>query len=177
MAWQTLGRAGYWGRGRDRRQRELDQRFGPGRWRVVHLVKGMALELPDAAKHYEESYFQFLIRDPQLLDWLCAKACDVYTTATSNVRSGLDYRIQETKQEHLLDIALRNVLSRLSRCFSGERLVRIGGRQGDRVELGSGRVPFYRPEWIAQPALEHWWEPGSVECFWQSNKVIQANAD
>jgi hypothetical protein len=108
-----------------------------------------------------------------LLDWLCTTAADVYLTAKSNVASGLDYSLQETKVEHVFDIALRNAVTQLGRKFKGEKLIRIGGRGHETMPLGGARVPFHHPDEIVQPPLEHWWDPNSIECFWQSNKVLQ----
>ena len=36
-----------------------------------------------------------------------------------------------------------------------------------------GRVPFHMPGVLLDPELEGWWQPGSVESFYQSNKVLQ----
>jgi hypothetical protein len=172
-SWRTVGRPGIQGRSWDRRRREFDARFGPGGWRIRHLVNGAILELAQAARLCEEAYVAFFTRHPDLLEWLCATAKDVYATAASNVRSGLDYTLQERKVEHVQDIAIRNALVRLGRQFAGEHLLGIGGRSPNGRRLNAGFVPFHRPEWVAQPPLLHWWQPDSIECFWQSNKVLQ----
>jgi hypothetical protein len=174
--WRTLGRPHYFGRNRDHWRRAYDYRFGPHGWRIRHVVCGEVLELPVAAHHCADAYVAFLKSRPDLLDWLCAIASDVYLTAHSNVRSGLDYAVQETKVEHVHDIALRNALTQLGRQFAGEKLLRLSGRGRESMTLSPGVVPFHRPEWIVQPILEHWWQPDSIECFWQSNKVLQINS-
>jgi hypothetical protein len=137
----------------------------------------VVLDLPDAAPHCAAAYVEFLQRDPDLLAWLCRTARDVYTLAPSNVRSGLDYTMQERKWEHIFDIALRNALVKLGRRFEGERLLHISSRSGEGLPLHAGRVPFHRPEWILQPGLQHWWQPDSIACFWQSNKVLQVRQE
>jgi hypothetical protein len=174
MGWQVVGRAGVVGRSWAQRKRAFDERFGPGGWRLRHLVCGQLLDLAAAARHCEESCVLFFTRNPQLLDWLCGTARDVYATAASNVRSGLDYTVQERKSEHIQDIAIRRALGRLGRSFTGERLLHIGNKGDEGRRFSSGQVPFYQPGWIMQPALCGWWQPDSVECFWQSNRVVEA---
>ncbi len=175
-AWETAGRVGYLGRSRDRRFREFDRDFRPGRWRLRWEVDGRILDLSEVGRLSEESYLMLLARVPELLDRLTSRARDVYGNAPSNVRSGRDYAVQERKTPHLVDIVLRNVLFRLDREFAGKRLIQVGGRAGEFVELNPGGVPFHRPEWILQPALRGPWMPESVECVWHSNLVVQIQA-
>jgi hypothetical protein len=173
MQWRTLGRLVLFGRNQQRRTKALELRYGSGGWRIRHEVDGAILDLAEAARHCERSYVAYLERRSELLDWLCANARDVYVTAISNVRSGLDYTLQERKSLHVADIALRNALKHLHREFQGERLLRISGHDAEGEVFAPGRVPFHRPEWILFPPLKHWWDPDSIECFWQSNKVLQ----
>ncbi len=173
MEWQTIGRPGYCGRRWRKREGELSARYGPEGWRLRIEVTGQKLDFADAARHCEEAYFRFLQDQQALLDWLCANARDVYETAASNLRSELDYRLQERRKDHYMDIALRNAVARLGRALTGERRIRIGGRDCDCPALSAGQVPFHRPDWILQPALVSWWQPDSVECFWHANKVLQ----
>lgn len=177
MTWRTIGRPHYFGRNRDRRRRAYDARYGKDGWRIRHRLGGEVLDRPDAARHCADAYAAFLAARPELLDWLCTAAADIYQTAHSNIRSGLDYALQETKMEHVHDIAVRNALAQLGRRFSGEKLVHIGGQGQLDAPLNPGAVPFHHPEWIVQPALELWWQPDSVEAFWQSNKVLQIRVE
>jgi hypothetical protein len=174
MAWQTIGRpAGLYGRERDQRRREYDRRFGSNSWRVMHVLAGEVLEPTQAWRLYQASYQQFFETHPAILDWLCDHAADVYANAVSNVRSGLEYQIQERKREHIADIAIRNAIKELGRELKGETLVCIGGARPDLPALHPGQVPFCRQEQMEQPILRGYWQPGSVECFWQSNRILQ----
>jgi hypothetical protein len=177
MTWRTIGRPHYFGRNRDRRRRTYNKRYGPDGWRIRHVVCGQLLDLPEAARHVAAAYAAFLATRPDVLEWLCTAASDVYQTARSNVQSGLDYARQETKMEHVHDIAVRNALAELGRRFSGEKLVHLGGRGQLDAPLNPGAVPFHRPEWIAKPPLELWWHTDSIESFWQLNKVLQICAE
>jgi hypothetical protein len=172
MAWKDAGRPGRFGRSRDRWRRLYDDRFGPGRWRVVHRYLMSDLDLPGVGRLYERAYLALFRDRPQLLAWLARHARDVYATAPSNTRSGGDYTVQERKVEHVHDIAIRNTLRAQGRSFEGERLLRIA-RAGPGAELHPGRVPFPQPEAILEPRLIGPWDDGSLEQFWESNRVLQ----
>jgi nicotinate-nucleotide adenylyltransferase len=73
----------------------------------------------------------------------------------------------------LQDIAVRIALKSLKRKFEGDRLIQIRGNRSEGSFLSPGVVPFHKPEAIEQPELQGWWGPGTVESFWQSNKVLQ----
>jgi hypothetical protein len=88
----------------------------------------------------------------------------------------LDYTVQETGRTHVQDIAIRRVVARLGRQFEGDQLIQIRDALGDHplsMALSPGQVPFHRPDVILLPEIEGWWLPGSVESFYQSNKLLQ----
>ena len=68
---------------------------------------------------------------------------------------------------------MRRCLMRLGTWFRGDHLVEIRGRDSEGFRLNPGQIPFHLPEMIVQPEQTGWWEPGSVESFWQANKVLQ----
>ena len=58
---------------------------------------------------------------------------------------------------------------------TGKELVRIRNHEEKFGKLLSpGRIPFHLLDLIVQPALEGWWNEGSVEQWYQSAKVLQA---
>jgi hypothetical protein len=152
-------------------------RFSPGQWRIRYAVNDAALAPSAAAEHVEESYLRFSQLHLEALGHLCTIASDIYSTSVSNVRSGCDYALQERKVEHIEDIAVRRVVRQLGLVFQGEKLIRIGRHSREFGWLSAGKVPFCRPDWIMQPALNGWWEIDSVECFWQSNRIIEVNRE
>ncbi len=179
MEWTAIGRPGYLGAQRDDRYAEWNRRYGAGNWRLVWLVEGAHKPFPEAVALYEEAYLRFLIGRPEILNELLREACDVYDDAESNITSGLDYARQETGRTHLQDIALRRCIARLGRRFEGGHLIQIRDRLGEHplsLALSPGRVPYHRPEHILQPQLEGWWLPGSVESFYQTNRLLQIRA-
>lgn len=174
-AWITLGRIGYVGRLKGRVNALLTEVYGD-HWRIVHSVTGKALSNEAALQLYEDAYFYFWRDNSNTLEQLVRTASDVYDSAPSNVRSGTDYAKQETENTHLQDIAIRRVLQRLSRTFEGDRLVEIRGRDSEGYHLNPSNIPFHKPELILSPRQKGWWREGSVEDFWQSNKVVQIKA-
>jgi len=170
--WAIIGRPGFAGKRKLERREELQEKFGTANWQIVHLVEGKLLSREKALQYYEEGYFHFFEKNPEILEWLIATAEDIYDTAPSNIKSGLDYTIQETASIHLQDIAIRRVLKRLNKKFEGGRLLQIRGTDNEGSILNPGLVPFHQPELIFQPQLKGWWHKNTIESFWQSNKVL-----
>lgn len=170
--WIFLNRPGYAGARKRSRQRRLDTLFGIGNHRTFHVWEGRILDRAGACLLYEEAYFRHVSANPSELEWLVGNHCQVVDNALTNVDSGFDYAVQEAESTHLQDIAIRRVLLRLGRWFTGDAVLQVRGRKTTGYRLNPGRVPFHRPEMIVQPGIEGWWDEGSVEDFWQSNKVV-----
>lgn len=172
--WREGGalRPGPFGWNRPAIERLLNEWFGPDGWELVHLVEGRPLSKEEALGLYEEAYYVYFRDHPEELEELIRSASDVYDTALSNRDSGTDYARQETAAEHLQDIAIRRVIQRLGRRFQGPEPLRIRGPRSAGFRWNPGKVPFHRPELILQPALSGWWEPGSIEDFYQSSRRL-----
>ncbi len=166
------GLVGYTGTQRAVQVCRVDKLFGPGAWSIAWRLGEAILERPEARQLYEDAYFEFLRAIPELVDWLCRTASDVYDNALTNVASGLDYSVQEAASTHLQDIAVRRCIVRLSRRFEGDHLVEIRGVASEGYQLNPGLVPFHRPAEIVASEERSWWGPESVEAFWQHNKVV-----
>ncbi|MBY0372716.1 MAG: hypothetical protein K2Q23_01900, partial [Bryobacteraceae bacterium] len=151
--------------------------FGPENWRLVWKVGEAVTDFVGVCALYEDAYFNFMRTHPSIVERLIHEACDVYDDDESNVDSQFDYSKQETERTHIQDIAVRRCLLRMGRWFKGERLVQIRGSQGNSLLselLSPGRVPFHRKDLICTPEKKgFWWKPGSVESFYQSNRVLQ----
>ena len=174
--WTTVERPGPFGRDRDKKYKEYDEKYGPSNWRLVWEVGETAFGREGVVMLYEDAYYFFLQRNTAVLKQLITEAKDVYDDAPSNVQSGLDYNKQETDRTHLQDISIRRVLIRLGKKFRGSELIQIRDTQGKHplsMTLSPGRVPFHMPDLIKQPEGKGWWEPGTVESFYQSNRVLQ----
>jgi hypothetical protein len=177
--WADIERPGYLGRHRDERYKEWDAMYGPGNWRIVWKLGDETLDFQGACAVYEEAYYQFLKKNQSTLRTLIDDAANVYDDAPSNVFSGVDYTKQETGRTHIQDIAIRNALARLGLQFRGMWLIQIRDKEGTHplsTVLSPGRVPMHDNGIIQQPELRGWWDKGSVESFYQSNKVLQKRA-
>lgn len=176
--WNDVGRPGFFGRRRDEKIASFDKRFGPGNWRLVWRLGSEDLDFATACKRaYEESYFRYLTKRPEVVDRICAYS-ECFDNAETNVTSGLDYTKQEAFSTHIQDIAVRNCLDRLGRRFEGkDHLLQIRGPTSDGWKLGlnPGIVPFFDAGLLILPSLAPQWASArSVEDYWQSNKHVQA---
>jgi hypothetical protein len=189
--WIKWTRPGFFGRRKDEIAAALDSAHGPGNWKLAWAALGPCIRMDGMPVHleeclypyeqacklfYEESYFRHFRDQKQVLDDICSYG-ECYDNDVENVGSGRDYTVQRAYSTHIQDIAVRNVLDRLGRKFSGPpgRLLQIRGKDSDgfRLGLGPGQVPFYDRSLIAVPSLApKWAQPGSVEDFWQSNKWV-----
>lgn len=180
--WATISRPGYFGRKRDEKVAALNREHGVGRWRLAwildHQLYRDGLDFFNACRtFYEEAYFHYLVSRPEGVDFICQYS-ECFDNAESNTLSGLDYMIQEAYSTHIQDIAIRNVLRRLGRWFENKngRLLQIRSKDSSGYMYGPGNVPFHweRRQYIISPSLcPSWANAGSVEDFWQSNKVLQ----
>lgn len=174
--WKTVDRPGYFGRRRDEKIATLNENYGVGNWRLVWTGNNEALEFRDACElFYEKSYLYYLQGKPDEVDFICSFG-ECIDNAPTNVTSGLDYTKQEAFSTHIQDIAVRNALMRLGRKFEGpkDKILVIRSKDSEGFKFGPGNIPFAWPEWIMQPSLcPKWANHGSVEDFWQSNKVLQ----
>jgi ribonuclease Z len=170
--WVVRARPGYAGHRKSKRHQELAAAFGT--YRIAHRWGDEIIPRSRALELYEQAYFEFLERNPELVDWLVHTAADVYDTRPENLRSGTDYFAQEDDgPTHLQDIAVRRCLLRLGTWFRGDHLVEIRGLRSEGYVLNPGVVPFHQAQMITVPEWEaDWCTPGSIESFWQSNKVL-----
>ena len=174
--WSVIGRPGYLGKHRDEKHAEWDEQYGPGNWQLAWKVRNYYVDFLGACVLYEESYWFFLFCNIGISQQLVKEASEVYDDEPSNVESGLDYLKQETGRTHIQDIAIRRTLIRFCQWFEGSTLIRIRQEKGNHplsMILSPGRVPFRWREIIEQPEIEGWWQPGSVESFYQSNRYLQ----
>lgn len=174
--WETVSRPGYFGRKRDEKVAAFDAQYGKGQWRLAWVAGSTSLTFFNACRQfYEDSYHQHLSVRPEEVDLIC-QFSECYDNAKSNVKSGIDYQIQEAYSTHIQDIAIRNVLRRLDRWFTGARgdLLQIRSKDSEGFRFGPGNIPFAWPQFIVPPSLcPSWANVHSVEDFWQSNKMLQ----
>lgn len=173
LAWNAVTRPGYFGAKRNGKTADFNARFGAGNWKIQWKVGNEWFCPTEALLLYEDAYCEWFKAHLDKAKLLATTASDVFDDSPTNMRSGLDYSIQETPRSHYQDVAIRRVLLRLGLKFHGTHLVQVRrSNKGFGGEFSPGYIPFHRPELIEQPPLKGWWESGSIEEFWQSNKYL-----
>lgn len=174
QGWRVeLETVGYLGKHRDAKFAEWTSEYGE--WMFGWRFGDVMLDFLGVCQVYEDAYQHFLWFHPHVAEQLVAEASDVYDDDPSNILSGLDYLEQETSRTHIQDIAIRRNLVRLGAKFEGDKPIRIRQELGEHplsMTLSPGKVPFHMPSLIGRPQLEGWWDPDSVESFYQTNRVL-----
>ena len=157
---------------------EFDKQHGPRNWRVAWKLGDKFITQAEAFQVYEDAYYEYLKKHPEIVEYLVNNASDVYDNALSNVESGFDYNIQESESTHLQDIALRRIIIlRLGKKFRGNKLIQIRSTSEDEIgrmlSPGKGEVYLHVPELIESTTSKHWWKDGTVEDWFQQNLWIQ----
>lgn len=176
MLWKTIGRPGQTGFKKNQITAELNSRYGVGNWRRMWLYDGRELLQQDAFLVCEEAYLADARNRPEVWQRLILEARDIYDMLSEEVESGRDYTKQH-KFTRFHDICIRRVVQRLGLRFNGNELIQIRFNENNSSwasqNFDPGKVKFHEPQKITTPLLEGYWDPNSIECFYQSNKVLQ----
>ena len=171
-----------------------DDKFGEGNWELAWIWGSKVIDQRTAVGIYEYAYHKYLDSVQGALEWLVENYSEVYDTHIGNIDDGVDYFAQDDRCTHLHDISVRRyVKTRYALDFKGDRLLQIRQPHTEGYYLGPGFVPFHKPEYIV-PAnkvinyglndkweetvgnREPWWQKGSIEDFYQQNKVLLVNS-
>lgn len=177
IEWKKAHRPGYFGRRRDQIVAELNTKYGCDGWELRWVTDAYPSGLTfneSCILNYELSYFQWLVKRPDDIDFICSYG-ECMDNALTNIQSGFDYMKQEAFSTHIQDIAVRNVLRHLGREFEGpkDKILVIRSADSEGYRYGPGNIPYWNPKYITQPSkCPKWATPCSVEDFWQSNKFV-----
>jgi hypothetical protein len=141
--WIPVGVPGFAGDRKAAWQATLDARFGPGGWRIAHLVRGAIVPPTTAILEYEAAYRQFIRRQPGIVRFLTGACGNVYDNDVTNVLDD-DYLQPQTASNHYQDIAVRRVIAELVDDPDWPWVERTEPGVADLVDLGTGvrhRVP------------------------------------
>jgi len=174
------------GKKRDRLISEYDEKYGKGNWRIawaepcLNYDDEQYMDLRGALYHYEKSYERYIQNNDKIRRQI-VKFGECYDNDPSNINSGISYGRQENDSNHFQDISVRRVLARMGLEFRGppDRLLHIRHKSRQKIGrlLSPGNVPFWYPRLIKKPELKGWWEKGTVESWYQSNKVLQVKEE
>ncbi len=172
---------GYVGRRRNEEWARRDNKYGKGNWQMGWRVRDKLLDYNEVCRFYEDAYFEYFKKRPELLAHLIDSAKDVYDDSPGNVNSGINYSKRGKIRTHIQDIAIRRCLKRFGKKFKGKKLIQIRDRAGKHplsLALSPGQVPFHKPQLLSYPdnlkkiTKNAWWLPGSVEDFYQRAKRL-----
>ena len=179
MEWKTVERPGYFGKKRNELEKKWDEEFGNGNWRLAYQWGDIILPRDMGLQVYEDGYYEHFRRNPAELEWLVRIASNVYDTAETNIQAGFSYFQQETPNNHIHDVAIRRAVARHGQWFRGDNLVHVRWTGSEGYRVNPGVVPFHKPEMIIPGEINDyggkglWWSPGTIEDFYQRNKVLQ----
>lgn len=171
----VINRVGRIGRSRLKMIDRNNALYGEGNWSFAFIYQGRLITQQEALQLYEDSYSRKLAVSPDLVRRMVFEASEVYDFSIENINSGLDYNLQEGPETHIQDIAVRRVLAQKGVQLKGGKPLQIRGLNSDLHELNPGLVPFVDPDAVLdKPRIYQatWIEPGSVEDFWQNNRVL-----
>jgi hypothetical protein len=170
----VLDRPGYFGKRRPEIAARYDAEYGVGGWDEAWQVNELLYSFDEAVTLYDDAYLQHL-SEFSVADWVCTfREC--YDSDPSNIGSGVRHD-EFASPRHLQDVSIRRALVRMGVWFCGTELLHVRGPETNGHRLMPGNVPFHRPSLILKNGgpLRDWMRPGSVEAFWQANKVIIRN--
>ncbi|MDD5340815.1 MAG: hypothetical protein PHC97_00015 [Patescibacteria group bacterium] len=178
--WETIEKPGWFGERKRNALAEYDRLYGQGNWRIRHRLGSRLIDFSEAVRIYELCYELHFLNPHSRYLWLqlFKEARDVWTELESDVESGTDYLIQKAPAPHYEDIAIRIILQRYDRKFTGNKMIRVRADSPDviGVALSSIHIPFILPDFIEPEAHGvQWWNRhrGSLEHFWHANKELQ----
>jgi hypothetical protein len=175
---KIVSRPGYFGRKRKEIEQQLSQ--FPG-WIECWQVHTRIYTFEEAVMIYDDSYYHFLKDHPKLE--LVESFGECYDSERNNIACGINHDVYSTPR-HIQDVSVRRALLRLGTYFRKYRgpdeklydeseLLHIRGEGTNGFWLMPGNVPLALDGVIREDVLpKEWVKEGSVEHFWQSNKVI-----
>lgn len=184
-AWHALLRPGWCGTGREEREKGWDEVYGEGNWKIAwRMANGEVWDFLDVFwREYVGSYAQYFTRYPEELSVLSRYA---YTYAKNPADRGRAFDPlaaygKNGAQNQFHHVAINYAVGLAGGSFRGSEPLKIGGcvsgtSQEDWLvgeKLSPGMMPSLRPELIPNVTMgDCWWQPGSIECFYQSTKTL-----
>lgn len=180
--WLPIGFPGYFGARKKQIFSSLDRLIGKEFWRLSHVVNGKIIEKESAIYEYENSYRNYLVEHPALLEHLVHEYGNFYDFDLNNVYND-NYWDTENTRNHFHDIAIRKVIREIyglrhaeskscslfditsgryqrslrSPGLLGNKLLQIRGPKSPGFFLSPSVIPFHSPGWIVNNPLSSSW--------------------
>ncbi len=137
--WLPVGLPGHAGDKKTSWNRLLDERFGPGNWRISHYVRGRIVSKTEAIQEYEHGYRVYLHNHPEIVRLLTTLCGNVYDDNPTNVHD-TSYHQPATHLNHYQDISIRRVISELVDDPAWPDVVDTPAEETDLIDLKTGQV-------------------------------------
>lgn len=175
MEWKIVDRPGQSGLNKDKLEAEWNSKYGLGNWKKSWQFNKEIIDQLLAFQLCEDAYYKDSFDREEVWKKLISEAKDTYDMLPEEVESRLDYSKQH-KFTRFHDICIRRVVFRRGWKFKGTQIIQIRWSKENSnwysENFDPGKVKFHLPELIIKPNLEGFWDKGSVEDFYQSNKVL-----
>jgi len=186
--WEFVRYPGRLGKKRDFIYRQWDDEFGEGNWRIGwRLPNETTLSYEEIFEEYVRSYEAYFREHSDEARNICKTYAYAYDRDEIDLEIAFDRNalidkpgIQNQFHHVALNIALTD---RLGYVFQGDKPLKVrAGRPDQPVEewpeghrWQPGNIPYEHPEYIREDyeIVDKWINPGSVEAFYQANKVLQ----
>jgi hypothetical protein len=137
--WIPVGLPGHAGEKKVKWQELLDERFGPGYWRLGHYVRGQIISKAEAIREYEHSYRVHLRQHPDIVHFLTTFCGNVYDDNITNVHDD-SYDQLHTRLNHYQDISIRRVIAELVDDITWPNVTETTVEEVDLTDLNDGQV-------------------------------------
>ncbi len=191
VTWTTVDRPGYFGKGREEQEKLCNEKYGKDNWRLAwQTPQGTVLTYDGVIQEYIEGYTEYFRQHLDEAKYLTDNYSFAYDKEIITKEEAFDpYALYQkpgkANQFHhvALNIALEKVLDMP---FTGKEAIKVrAGKPNTPIEewpVGwkwhPGRIPCIHPEEIYNGEFPNqWWEKGSIEDFYQSNKVLQIKSE
>lgn len=171
---EIIAKPGYFGKDRTKWEKMFDAYCGEGNWQECWEFYDEILTFNEAVLLYDVSYLLYIKEDKySIFHGMASQYRDCYDNDPSNVVSGCNHDTKAVPR-HIQDVSVRRAFRALGMHFNpnAEKLLEIRGLTSSGYELSPMKVPFVYPNAITGGPAREWAGKGTVEEFWQRNKVI-----
>lgn len=186
--WVDLERPGYLGKQRDEKYKfwDLPENYGKGNWRIINRASnGEVFNYEDIIyRIYIPGYEQYFKLHPEEASEIADRYSFGYDKDLISLSQAFDiyalYNVpNRVNQFH--HVAFNMALLNLGYFFKGSESVQVregkpgiqDSEQPNGFLWSPGRIECTVSHLIPEPRIKGWWNPNSIEDFYQSTKILQ----